>query len=80
MAQADGNVLIIGETGTGKTLVARALHACGPHASRSMVTLNCAAVPKSELEDTLFGSADNPERGMNDQAKAASCALKMWMP
>jgi DNA-binding NtrC family response regulator len=55
LGQADGHVLIDGETGTGKTLVAHALHAVGPRAGRKFVTISCAAWSEDQLSARIFG-------------------------
>ncbi|SEK65902.1 regulatory protein, Fis family [Roseateles sp. YR242] len=66
VAQADATVLLLGEAGTGKALLAQAIHAASRRAARPLVTLDIAAVPRALLEVELFGVAGDGD--MSDGA------------
>ncbi|PJI91710.1 DNA-binding NtrC family response regulator [Yoonia maricola] len=61
LGQADGHVLVEGETGTGKTLVAHALHAVGARASKKFVLLSCSAYDEETLSRIIFGPTNDDE-------------------
>lgn len=58
LAMTNGPVLITGETGTGKELVARALHRLGPRSDNSFVAINCATLRSETLDEQVFGTVD----------------------
>ena len=82
LAQSDATVLIRGDTGTGKELAARAIHALSRRGRRNLTTVNCPALPESILESELFGyrkgaftHAVDDHTGMFDQAGGSTIFL-----
>jgi two-component system nitrogen regulation response regulator GlnG len=82
LARSSATVLITGESGTGKALVARALHVHGPRAGRPLVALNTSAIPSDLLEAELFGQergaapgADVQRHGRFEQAAGGTIFL-----
>ena len=77
LGQADGHVLIDGETGTGKTLVAHALHAVGPRAGKRFVTVSAAAHAEEALAEKLFGpTANGTDLPLVEEARGGTLCIE----
>lgn len=82
VSSTDSSVLILGETGTGKELIARAIHKLSSRSSRALIKVNCAALPPNLIESELFGrekgaytGADNLQIGRFEIAADSSIFL-----
>src|SRR5207237_9962492 len=81
-AEMDGRVLLLGDTGTGKDLVARALHTNRPRRHKPFVVMNCTALNENLLDDELFGhepgaftGAGNVRKGRFEHAQGGTLFL-----
>ena len=74
-ASSDSAVLLLGETGTGKELLAHAIHAASPRAHKAFVSINSAAIPESLLEAEFFGTAPGAFTGAERKGRAGKLQI-----
>jgi two-component system response regulator AtoC len=82
LAHSDITVLLLGETGTGKEVIARTIHEAGPRKKKPLRTINCGALPASLIESVLFGheqgaftGADKAAAGIFEQGNGSTVLL-----
>lgn len=82
IAPSESSVLVLGETGTGKELIARAIHAHSKRMGGPFVPINCGAIPESLMESEVFGhekgsftGADRPKKGLIEVARGGTLFL-----
>jgi transcriptional regulator of aroF, aroG, tyrA and aromatic amino acid transport len=75
LASLTAPLLITGDTGTGKDLLAHAVHLASPRAAKPYLALNCASIPEDAVESELFGHAPEGKKGFFEQANGGSVLL-----
>ena len=75
LAMLTAPLLIVGDTGTGKDLLAHACHLASPRAAKPYLALNCASIPEDAVESELFGHAPEGKKGFFEQANGGSVLL-----
>ncbi|WP_312278548.1 transcriptional regulator TyrR [Kosakonia cowanii] len=75
LATLTAPLLITGDTGTGKDLLAHACHLSSPRAAKPYLALNCASIPEESVESELFGHAPEGKKGFFEQANGGSVLL-----
>ncbi len=75
LATLTAPLLITGDTGTGKDLLAHACHLASPRAAKPYLALNCASIPEESVESELFGHAPEGKKGFFEQANGGSVLL-----